>query len=296
MSDAAGGVVGGSGELILVATPIGNLGDLSARAEEALRTADAIACEDTRHTLKLLSAKGIHGKRLLAVHDHNEMHAAAGIVALVQRGERIALVTDAGTPGISDPGERVVAAVAAAGLIVSAVPGPSAVVMALSLSGLPTERFVFDGFLPSKATARRAALVELAREQRTVVLYEAPHRLMDLLRDLLDACGPTRRIAVCKELTKRFERVMRGTIAQVIADIPEPQGEYVVVIEGAAPPEAGSIDGNEMTIRAEIAALRASGTSLKDASAVVAAQYGVPRKHVYDLVVSTPKAPRIERD
>jgi 16S rRNA (cytidine1402-2'-O)-methyltransferase len=276
----------GTGELILVATPIGNLGDLSARAEETLRTADAIACEDTRHTLKLLSAKGITGKRLLAVHEHNEMNAAAGIVALVERGDRVALVTDAGTPGISDPGERVVAAVAAAGLPISAVPGPSAVVMALSLSGLRTERFVFDGFLPTKASSRRTALAELAKQERTVVLYEAPHRLLSLLTELSEACGPERRIAVCKELTKRFERVIRGTIAQVQSEIAEPQGEYVVVIEGAAPAVAGTVDGHEEEIRRDVAILRAQGTSLKDASVAVAATLGVSRKQVYDLCVA----------
>jgi 16S rRNA (cytidine1402-2'-O)-methyltransferase len=272
-----------SGELILVATPIGNLGDLSARAEEALRTADAIACEDTRHTLKLLSAKSIHGKRLLAVHEHNEMHAAAGIVALVERGERVALVTDAGTPGISDPGERVVAAVAAAGLAISAVPGPSAVVMALSLSGLPTERFLFEGFLPAKASSRQSVLHELAQQRRTVVLYEAPHRLLDLLVELADAFGPDRRVAVCKELTKRFERVIRGTVAEVQVAITEAQGEYVIVIEGASAKELAPPD--DETIRSAIAQHRADGASLKEASAEVAATFGMSRKAVYDLTI-----------
>jgi 16S rRNA (cytidine1402-2'-O)-methyltransferase len=272
-----------SGELILVATPIGNLGDLSVRAEEALRTADAIACEDTRHTLKLLSAKSIHGKRLLAVHEHNEMHAAAGIVTLVERGERVALVTDAGTPGISDPGERVVAAVAAAGLAISAIPGPSAVVMALSLSGLPTERFLFEGFLPAKASSRQSVLHELAQQRRTVVLYEAPHRLLDLLGELADAFGPDRRVAVCKELTKRFERVIRGTIAEVQIAITEAQGEYVIVIEGASAKELAPPD--DETIRSAIAQHRADGASLKEASAEVAATFGMSRKAVYDLAI-----------
>jgi 16S rRNA (cytidine1402-2'-O)-methyltransferase len=279
----------GTGELILVATPIGNLGDLSARAEETLRTVDAIACEDTRHTLKLLSAKGIHGKRLLAVHEHNEANAAAGIVALVQRGERVALVTDAGTPGISDPGERVVAAVAAAGLLISAVPGPSAVVMALSLSGLPTERFVFEGFLPTKASARRTVLEELSTERRTVVLYEAPHRLTALLTQISETFGPTRKVAVCKELTKRFESVTRGTVEHVILNLPEPQGEYVLVIEGAAAPEPASIEGREHSIKAEVAALRGEGMSLKDASVVIGEKFGVSRKRIYDIVVAKPE-------
>jgi 16S rRNA (cytidine1402-2'-O)-methyltransferase len=275
-----------SGELILVATPIGNLGDLSARAEEALRSADAIACEDTRHTLKLLSAKAIHGKRLLAVHEHNEMHAAAGIVALIQRGERIALVTDAGTPGISDPGERVVAAVAAAGFPVSAVPGPSAVVMALSLSGLPTERFVFEGFLPTKASSRQAVLQELAAQRRTVVLYEAPHRLLLLLTELAKYFGADRRIAVCKELTKRFERVTRGTVSEVQRELTEAQGEYVVIIEGASLTDV-QLPSDEVLLAA-IDHARAGGVSLKEASAEVALAYGVSRKVLYDLAVRKP--------
>jgi 16S rRNA (cytidine1402-2'-O)-methyltransferase len=281
-----------AGELILVATPIGNLGDLSARAEEVLRSVDAIACEDTRHTMKLLSAKGITGKRLLAVHDHNEGVAARGIVALVERGERIALVTDAGTPAISDPGEKVVAAVIEAGLAVSAVPGPAAFVMALAISGLPTARFVFEGFLPPKGGARRAAILAVASEPRTIVLYEAPHRIRDLLDGLVAACGPHRRVAVARELTKRFEQVVRGPVGEVAAALAEPQGEFVVVIEGRPAVEADDpIEQRPQEITDEVARLRAAGMSLKDAAGIVAEQVGASRKHVYDLVVGTTNNP-----
>ncbi len=283
-----------AGELILVATPIGNLGDLSARAEEVLRSVDAIACEDTRHTMKLLSAKGITGKRLLAVHDHNEGVAAPGIVALVERGERIALVTDAGTPAISDPGEKVVAAVIEAGLTVSAVPGPAAFVMALAISGLPTARFVFEGFLPPKGGARLTAIQAVASEPRTIVLYEAPHRIRDLLHGLVAACGPHRRVAVARELTKRFEQVVRGPVGEVAANLAEPQGEFVVVIEGRPPVAAGDpIEQRPQEITDEVARLRAAGLSLKDAAGIVAEQVGASRKHVYDLVVDTERLSRL---
>ncbi len=283
-----------AGELILVATPIGNLGDLSARAEEVLRSVDAIACEDTRHTMKLLSAKGITGKRLLAVHDHNEGVAAPGIVALVERGERIALVTDAGTPAISDPGEKVVAAVIEAGLTVSAVPGPAAFVMALAISGLPTARFVFEGFLPPKGGARLTAIQAVASEPRTIVLYEAPHRIRDLLDGLVAACGPHRRVAVARELTKRFEQVVRGPVGEVAANLAEPQGEFVVVIEGRPPVAAGDpIEQRPQEITDEVARLRAAGLSLKDAAGIVAEQVGASRKHVYDLVVDTERLSRL---
>ena len=188
-----------TGELILVATPIGNLGDLSPRAVEALQTADAIACEDTRHTRKLLSAHSITGKRLLAVHEHNEEAAADGIVSLLMRGETVALVTDAGTPGISDPGTRVVQAAVKAGLAVSCVPGPAAFVCALVVSGLPTERFVFDGFLPKKGTERRARIAALATETRTAILYESPHRIVDPLAELALELGARRQVSVSRE-------------------------------------------------------------------------------------------------
>ena len=276
-----------AGELILVSTPIGNLGDFSTRAEEVLRSANAIACEDTRHTMKLLSAKGITGKRLLAVHDHNESVAAPGIVALIERGERIALVTDAGTPAISDPGEKVVAAVIAAGFTVSAIPGPTAFVMALSISGLSTNKFVFEGFLPPKGSSRRTAISALANEPRTVILYEAPHRMATLLDALLEACGPERRVVLARELTKRFEQVLRGTLEEVRQNLGDPLGEYVVVLEGApSAPQGNPLLDEPDVLRSRVSQLRSEGLSLKAAAAAVAHQHGLGTKQVYDLVVS----------
>jgi 16S rRNA (cytidine1402-2'-O)-methyltransferase len=271
-----------AGELILVATPIGNLGDLSARAEEALRSADVIACEDTRHTLKLLSAKGITGKRLLAVHEHNERNAADGLLALIERGERVALVTDAGTPGISDPGQLVVEAVSAAGFPVIGIPGPAALILALTVSGLPTERFVFEGFLPSKGSSRTARLAELALEQRTWVLYEAPHRMVQLVNELVGAVGHDRRVSMSRELTKRFETTWRGPVGDAQAALGEPQGEYVVVVAGASavPRNEAELDA---VLREELAAALASGQSRKDAALLIAQRHGVGKKQVYDL-------------
>ena len=279
------------GELILVATPIGNLGDLSPRAAEALRSADAIACEDTRHTRKLLSAQSITGKRLLAVHEHNEADAAQGIVALVARGQRVALVTDAGTPGISDPGTRVVAAVVAEGLAVSCIPGPVAFISALIISGLATDRFVFEGFLPVKGADRRRRLQAVAGEERTTVLYESPHRILATLTDLHGVCGDERRVSVSRELTKRFEQTWRGRLADAAVAMGEPRGEYVVVIEGAlAPPEA-EVD-LEHVVRAHLATGGRSAVgestvkrSTRDVADAVVASTGRPRKEVYDMVV-----------
>ena len=273
-----------TGELILVATPIGNLGDLSPRAAEAFQTADAIACEDTRHTRKLLSAQNITGKRLLAVHEHNEEAAAEGIVGLMQRGERIALVTDAGTPGISDPGTRVVQAVIAAGLPVTAVPGPVAFICALIISGLPTERFVFDGFLPNKGTERKQRIAELQTETRTAVLYESPHRIVETLADLARELGGTRLVSVSRELTKKFETTWRGPLAEAAAAMGEPRGEYVVVLHGAERRVEAPVD-LESAIREELA----QGRSTRDIADALAPLTGRPRKEIYDLAVALKK-------
>ena len=275
------------GELILVATPIGNLGDLSPRAAEALRTADAIACEDTRHTRKLLSAQGITGKRLLAVHEHNEADAAQGILALVARGQRVALVTDAGTPGISDPGTRVVAAVVAEGLAVSCIPGPVAFISALIISGLATDRFVFEGFLPVKGADRRRMLQAVAGEVRTTVLYESPHRILATLTDLHGACGDDRRVSVSRELTKRFEQTWRGRLVDAVVAMGEPRGEYVVVIQGAPPPAEVEVD-LEQAVRTHlgVGAKSTVSRSTRDVADAVAASTGRPRKEVYDMVVT----------
>ncbi len=283
----------GSGQLILVATPIGNLGDLSPRAVEVLRTADAIACEDTRHTRKLLSAAAIEGKRMLAVHEHNEHHAANGIVELLARGQCIALVTDAGMPAISDPGERVVAAVVAAGFPVTCVPGPSAALTALAISGLPTARFMFEGFLPTKGPERLTRLHSAAAGPETVVLFEAPHRLIRTLTDLAESCGRDRRISVSRELTKKFEETRRGALGEVLDALgtegaAEPRGEYVIVLAGRAAAE-DLLPVDDDSIRAMLATERDRGSRTKEAVDAVAAATGLPRRHVYSLAVAPQK-------
>ena len=205
------------GQLVLVATPLGNLGDLSPRALEFFRRADVIYCEDTRHSRVLFSANGIaSGGRLQALHEHNEVAQSEHVVTRVREGQLVVLISDAGTPGISDPGTRVVAAVAAAGLRVSTAPGPSAVVAALSISGLPTERFIMEGFFPRKANDRARLVASWAEEERTIVFYESPQRLAGVLSELAQTF-PDRRVAVVRELTKLHEEVIRGTTREVAA-------------------------------------------------------------------------------
>jgi 16S rRNA (cytidine1402-2'-O)-methyltransferase len=266
---------------VVVGTPIGNLGDLSPRAVDALRAADVIACEDTRHTRKLLTHAGITGPRLVAVHEHNEAEQAARVVEWVEAGKRVALVSDAGMPAVSDPGQRVVAAVAAAGLPVEVVPGPSAVLAALVASGLPTDRFAFEGFLPRKGRERSARLRAVAHDERTTVLYEAPHRVRATVADLADACGGERRVAIARELTKLHEEVWRGTLADAEAAVAEPRGEYVVVLDGAPPPSKAPKTDDDI-----VAALHArldAGEDRKSAVAAVAEELGVPKRQVYEL-------------
>lgn len=219
--------------LILVATPIGHPGDLSPRALETLKGAGAIACEDTRETARLLSAHGVTDKRLIACHDHNEAQSAAGIVKLIEAGETVALVSDAGMPGISDPGYRVVRAVLEAGLDVTAVPGPNAALMALTISGLPTDRFVFLGFPPRKSGKRRKLLEAYAALPATLVLFESPQRLAETVADALAVLGD-RNAALAMELTKTFERVYREPLSALKERLAEPpRGEAVLLIEGA---------------------------------------------------------------
>ena len=272
-----------AGKLVLVATPIGNLGDLPPRAVEALASADVICCEDTRHSRKLLHHAGLSGKKLVAVHAHNEAEQAERMMRDIAAGQRIAFITDAGTPGISDPGERLVAAALEAGVDVEAVPGPSAVVAGLVLSGLSTSRFCFEGFLPRKGKDRSTRLSELAAEARTTVLYEAPHRLVATVSDLHDACGGERRIAICRELTKKFEDVWRGTLAEAVvrAETIEARGEYVLVVEGAPPPDAATDDDVDAAVRRRLDA----GRSTRDAAADVAAELGVPKRVAYNAAV-----------
>jgi 16S rRNA (cytidine1402-2'-O)-methyltransferase len=271
--------------LVLVGTPIGNLGDLSPRAVEALRTADTIACEDTRRTRALLSHLGLPaGSRLLAVHDHNEAVRVGDVLARLDRGEHVVVVTDAGMPGISDPGERLVAAAAAAGYPVDVVPGPSAMIAALVVSGLPTGRFAFEGFLPRKGSARAQRLRQITADTRTTILFEAPHRVRQTVTDLGLTAGPVRRVALVRELTKMHEEVWRGTLGGAAEHLAtkEPRGEYVVVLDGAPPPPPAGEDDVEAALRARLEA----GADKKSAIAEVAAALGVPKRAVYEIALS----------
>jgi 16S rRNA (cytidine1402-2'-O)-methyltransferase len=274
----------GVGALVLVATPIGNLGDLSPRATETLRDADVIAAEDTRRTRALLTHSGIAAAgRLRAVHAHNEREGASWIVDAVRAGARVAYVTDAGMPGVSDPGEHLVRACLDAGLRVEVVPGPSAVLAALVLSGFPTERFVFEGFLPRRGVARKERLAALVIEPRTAVLFEAPSRVQATLAELLKLCGPLREVAVARELTKLFEEVWRGSLADAVEHVTttEPRGEHVIVVAPApGPPEAGDEE-----IDAHVATALAEGLSTRDAAARVARDLRVPRRRTYDAAM-----------
>lgn len=274
--------------LVLVATPIGNLGDLSPRAVRELEQADVVACEDTRRTGRLLQHAGVRARKLLTVNDHTEAAAVSEVLRRLELGERVAVVTDAGTPGISDPGERLVRAAAREGHEVVVVPGPSAAIAALVASGLPTGRFVFEGFLPRRGSARAERLRALATEPRTVVLYEAPHRIARTLIDLRDAFGADRRVAIARELTKLHEEVWRGSLAGAIAHVEQvaPRGEYVVVVDGAPAPEPATDD----ELRDELARLIGAGMSTRDASTEVAARFDVPRRRAYALATSLPDA------
>jgi 16S rRNA (cytidine1402-2'-O)-methyltransferase len=269
------------GRLVLIGTPLGNLGDLSPRAVEALSRADVIACEDTRRTGKLLSRSGVRARSMMVVNDHTEARQTRDVLDRLARGELVAVVSDAGMPGISDPGERLVRAATDNGFEVDVVPGGSAAIAALVVSGLPTGRFVFEGFLPRKGTARTERLDALRDERRTVVLYESPHRLTRTLDDLADACGGERRIALARELTKLHEEVWRGTLTDAIAftNDREPRGEYVIVIDGAPAP----LEPDDEAILAAIDAALGSGRSTKDATAEVAKRLGVSKRRVYDL-------------
>lgn len=236
-SGAASANVQKCGTLYVIATPIGNLGDLGARARERLAAVDLVLAEDTRHTARLLAASSIE-RPLLSLHDHNESERVPEVLQRLGRGENIALVSDAGTPLISDPGYRLVRAAAEAGLCVSAVPGPCAAVAALSIAGLPSERFRFEGFLPAKPQARHSALEALRVASYTMVFYEAPHRLTESLQAMMLVFGPTRHAVVARELTKTFESVYRGTLeelcSQAARDPDMSRGELVVIVEGAS--------------------------------------------------------------
>ncbi len=273
------------GVLTLVATPIGNLGDISSRAVEALRGADVIAAEDTRRTRALLTHLGIGGAhRLRSVHAHNERSEARRIVELVRSGRHVVYVSDAGTPGIADPGERLVRACIDADLAVEMVPGPSAALAALVLSGLPTSRFRFEGFLPRKGAGRTERIAEIADADSTVVLYESPHRVAATLRDLLAALGPERPVAVARELTKLFEDVVRGPLGTVVERVDagsEARGEHVIVVAPAA--RSDHVDDDVLT--GAVRAAMTGGASARDAATAVARDLGVPRRRAYDVAL-----------
>ncbi|MCL2850329.1 MAG: 16S rRNA (cytidine(1402)-2'-O)-methyltransferase [Micrococcales bacterium] len=273
------------GTLVLAATPIGNTDDASARLCRLLAEADVVAAEDTRRVQALATRLGVHvGGRVLAVHDHNEEARADGLLDVVAGGGTVVVVTDAGMPSVSDPGYRLVTAAVAAELPVTVAPGPSAVLAALALSGLPTDRFCFEGFLPRRAGGRARALAALADEPRTMVLFEAPHRVAALLAAMVEAFGPARRAAVCRELTKTHEEVRRGPLHELVAwaDAGEVLGEVVVVVAGAVP-GAGEVTAG---VVGEVLARVDTGERLKDAVAHVAGQAGVPRRDLYDAAVA----------
>ena len=238
-----------AGVLYVVATPIGNMGDISARAREILAGVSAVAAEDTRHSALLLRELGLE-RPLVSLHEHNERARAVELVGRLRAGESIALVSDAGTPLISDPGYLLLQAALEAGITVSPVPGPSAAIAALSASGLPCDRFCFEGFLPARAIARRRRLAELAADARTLVIYEAPHRIAACLADLAAACGPARRACVARELTKHFETFYRGSLGELAerakTDENMARGESVVLVEGAAEQAGDSARLDEM--------------------------------------------------
>lgn len=272
------------GELVVVGTPIGNLGDLSPRAVETLARADVVVCEDSRRTGALLRAAAVGPRPLLVANDHTESAVRDEVVARVLAGATVALVSDAGMPVISDPGTQIVAAVAAAGVPVVVVPGPTAVSAALALSGLPAGRFVFEGFLPRKGPARAERIAALATETRTVVLYEAPHRIERTLADLADRFGDDRPAALGRELTKLHEETVRGTLGSLRATdaVTTPRGEFVVVVAGA--PEAAPATDDD--VRRALDAARDRGASTRDAVAAVADALDVPKRRVYDLATS----------
>lgn len=273
-----------AGTLYLVPTPIGNLGDISRRVAETLEAVDFIAAEDTRVTVKLLNHLGLK-KPMVTYHRHNCETAGPAILRRIQDGETCALVTDAGTPAISDPGEDLVALCAAHGVEVESIPGPCALTVALSVSGLPTGRFTFEGFLPLNKKNRRAQLDSLADETRTMVFYEAPHKLRTTLDDLAAAFGPDRPLAVCRELTKLHEEVLRLTLGEAVERFTaqEPRGEFVLVVAGQ-PAQAEAADEDGALARG--AELRRAGMPLKQAAAQAAEEFGVKKRWLYNQLAA----------
>jgi 16S rRNA (cytidine1402-2'-O)-methyltransferase len=281
----------GSGRLILLGAPLGNPGDASARLRDALSRADVVAAEDTRRLTRLARDLDlVIPGRIVSYFEGNEERRTPDLVAAILDGALVALVTDAGMPSVSDPGYRLVRAALDAGVSVTAAPGPSAVTTALALSGLPTDRFCFEGFLPRSGGSRRARLRGLAAEERTLVFFEAPHRVASALTDLAGAFGADRPAALCRELTKTYEEVLRRPLGELVewAASGEPRGEITLVVAGApvvaTPPPAAA------DLRAEVAELESAGTSRRDAIAAIATEYGLRRRDVY-AAVHPPSAP-----
>ncbi|MEU7425719.1 16S rRNA (cytidine(1402)-2'-O)-methyltransferase [Streptomyces sp. NPDC040750] len=279
-----------TGTLVLAGTPIGAIADAPPRLAEELAGADVVAAEDTRRLRRLTQALGVTPKgRVLSYFEGNESARTPELVELLLGGARVLLVTDAGMPSVSDPGYRLVAAAVEQDIPVTAVPGPSAVLTALALSGLPVDRFCFEGFLPRKAGERLSRLREVADERRTLVYFEAPHRLDDTLAAMAEVFGAERRAAVCRELTKTYEEVRRGPLEELARWAAEGvRGEITVVVEGAAEPGPEELDAEELVRRVRVR--EEAGERRKEAIAAVAAQAGLPKRVVFDAVVAAKRA------
>lgn len=283
------------GMLCLCATPIGNLGDMSPRILECLESADLIAAEDTRNSIKLLNHFDIHTP-MTSYHEYNKYDKAAELVGFIREGKTVALITDAGTPAISDPGEVLVAMCIEAGITVTSLPGPCACITALTLSGLNTRRFVFEGFIPREKKERAEVLKSIEKETRTMIFYEAPHHLKGTLADLSDALsgGEGRKIALCRELTKKFEEVIHTTIGGAVLkyENEEPRGEYVLVIEGMDPEElkaSARASWEEMSIEDHVKMYEDRGLDHKEAMKAAAADRGVSKRDIYAYLEKTGK-------
>ncbi len=279
------------GRLVLAATPIGDPDDAPPRLVRLLAEADVVAAEDTRRLRRLAGALGVELRgRVVSHHEHNEQARSPELVEAAAAGATVLVVTDAGMPSVSDPGLRVVRAAVEAGVPVTAVPGPSAVLTALALSGLATDRFCFEGFLPRKGGERRTRLAALQAERRTAVLFEAPHRLGDSLADMADVLGAERRAVVCRELTKTHEEVRRGTLGELAAWARgEVRGEITVVLAGAPEPE---VDASPAELARLVTVREQAGLSRKEAVQAVASETGLPRREVYDAVVAAKRSGR----
>lgn len=276
-----------AGMLYLCATPIGNLQDMTPRVVETLKQVDVIAAEDTRNSVRLLSAFDIHTP-MTSYHEYNKVDKAKQLIAQMQAGKNIALITDAGTPAISDPGEVLVQMCQEAGITVTSLPGPAACITALTLSGLPTRRFCFEGFLPADKKERKEILQELKQETRTIILYEAPHHLVKTLTELSENLGD-RKITLCRELTKKFETILPTTLAEALKkyEEEEPRGEYVLVLAGKSREEKKQeaiAEWENMTIEEHMAFYEKDGMDSKTAMKQVAKDRGVGKREIYDYL------------